>query len=334
MRFILFTVAALSLSVFASAAKAQLPFGIGGGGKPIEIVEAAYSDKPLTNSGEGKKDKTFKVGEPIYAYLKFSDKLRGRITFDEIKLSLGYDGGKLPIGTYKFTNQDLDKSELTILILPAELDLNVQWMRDAHARFKEFAKLKKKMPCKCFFSYLPNEKRVGEIEAYDEITLDFSDGSSYKTAAVKRNPLKNIEEDIELRFGKLNADKKLTAEILEKTRSAIKLGNPIQYEDVVIENIIVRMDDWNYERNDFGVIISRWAQYNYLAKNTKSGECIWGYNKAYQENLGGDKYGRVLVGGLQYGNLMEYSIPCDVYATWLKKSGASASDAKPKKAKK
>lgn len=332
-RLILSAAAVLCLAAFASSASAKLPTDVVGEG-PIQITDAAYSDKPIKSIGEGRKDKVFKAGEPIYACLKFSDRLRGRITFDEIRLSLSWDGGGFGMDAYKLTNEDLDKSEITILILPAELDLNIGWMKDAQKEFAKVAKSKQKIMCKLSLKYLPNQQRAGEITAQDQLTIDFSDGFGYKTAAVKRNPLKNIDEDVELKFGKLDADKKLTSAILEQTRNAIKLGNPIQYEDVVIERVIVRMNDWNYERNDFGVITSRWAQYNYLAKNTKSGECIWGYNNVYQENLGGDKYGSVKVNALMHGNLMEYSIPCDVYAKWLNYKAPSASSASDKKAAK
>jgi len=77
--------------------------------------------------------------------------------------------------------------------------------------------------------------------------------------------------------------------------------------------------------------------YRYLARNAKTGECIYGFNNAFQENTGGTQYGVVRVNDLKNGNPREYGVPKEIYDGWISQAsskGAASGNASSKKGKK
>jgi|GEM_PF-4704614 hypothetical protein len=306
----------------------------------IKIIDGAYASSPITSVDAGRKDKTFKAGEPIYAYLKFDSKLKGRFVSDEVFLTLSIRGANerytgYDREIYRLSDAEKEKSELTIQILPTELDLDNPWMRDAYYKFTGFAKSKQKVLVKFRIQYYPTEPRTGEITGSDDLFIDFSEGFGYKVAGIKRQQLEASPEAAKITIGKLQADKKLVADILEQTKKAIE--GSVLYEGFVIEKIVIPDDDWEYRRNDLGVILSRDIVYRYLARNAKTGECIYGFNNAFQENTGGTQYGVVRVNDLKNGNPREYGVPKEIYDGWISQAsskGAASGNASSKKGKK
>jgi hypothetical protein len=301
----------------------------------IKIIDGAYASSPITSLEAGRKDKTFKAGEPIYAYLKFDSKLKGRFVSDEVFLTLSISGAGYETDKYILSDAEKEKSELAIQILPAEFDLNNKWMKSIHAKLMTVAKSKQKVLVKFSIKYYPTEPRTGEITGSDDLFIDFSEGFGYKVAGIKRQQLEPSPENAKITIGKLQADKKLVADILELTKNAIK-GSVI-YEGFEIEKIVIPDDDWEYRRNDLGVILSRDLVYRYLAKNAKTGECIYGFNKAFQTNTGGNQYGVLRVNDLKNGNQREYGVPKEIYDGWISQAsskGATSGNASSKKGKK
>lgn len=301
-RLIFINAAALCLTVFASNAQAQLEAG-----------DAAVAEKPIARIEEGRKDKTFKVGEPVFIYIKFNRAIRDGLSGNSMKVyATGLVDDKTEFQTddkfFDLSDAELDKSDLCVPLFPVEYDLSVQWIKNTYNALNKAIVLKKKLECKVKIYYdTKDQSRYREYAV--PFFLDGSQGGTlkWKGAFVMNKP------------GQMNTPQ------FQKEVAAL-----YQPKEGKIVRVQITSDDWEVKRNEMtGAILRRGIWAEIFVRNDATNTCDIRRRLFYQEFQGGNNYGKLY---LSNDGIYDVPVPCEKFDEWFK--GASQSDAKTAKGKK
>jgi hypothetical protein len=272
-----------------------------------QILQVFLSNEQKRDPAQMEATQMFKVGDPIYFVLvidpknniKVGDLVSTNPTTKEKNVFICFQLASSTMentcpGLLKapFSQEVLNGKSIVYPIIPATNDVNAVNMDEIRAILKGFQSMYGTVDLKVILKHFDSN---GNVILECEVDLDGWNTSrwrEYLSLFLTRDNAAQKERDLIASDSKPLPQSKLNDPALEKE---ITLQSPILFGPKYrIYKAVINQSNWEYVKNEFGILLYRRIYLAVMMKNVESGECMIDYEAIAREDyLHGNVYDKV-----------------------------------------